>query len=199
MADVETLLRAFIADYRATGRPHARRYLDEVTGTDRLELEAYIEQFLADEAERPFDPEAFARFRADPARAAMVERIVDDATLEQLRREAGVSKARIATVLAEKLGLPGRERPVKARYHDLERGAVDPDRVRRPVWEALAELFGERVERVRDAALAGFGGAADTGPPPVAAFARVDVISPVAGPVRGADDESDVDRAFFED
>lgn len=197
MADVETLLRAFISDYRATGRPHARRFLDELTGTDRLELEAYIERFLADEAERPFDPEAFARFRADPVRAAMVERIVDDTTLEQLRRRAGVSKARVAEALAAALGLAGRERQVKARYHDVERGAVDPDRVRRPVWEALAELFGQRAERLRDAAVTGFSGPADEAPQ--VAFARTDM--PVMGvdarPAAGGD-ESDVDRAFFE-
>lgn len=198
MADVESLLRAFIADYRTSGRPHAGRFLDEATGTDQLELAAYIERFLADEAGRPFDPAAFERFRAGPARRAMVERIIDESTLEQLRRHAGVSKARIAEVLAANLGLAGRERQVKARYHDIERGAVDPDRVRRPVWEALAELFEQRAERLRDAAMAGFSGPADEAPQ--VAFARTDM--PVMGvDARSAtsDDESDVDRAFFED
>ena len=201
MSGVEELLHEFIAEHRSSGRVDARRYLDQVSGADRLELATHIDRYLADAPGRPFDAQAFARYRADPARQARVERILDDTTLEELRKQARVSKTQAGQALAVGLELPGRERLVKARYHDLEQGSVDPARVRRRVWELLADLFGVQVDRLRSAAESRFGGG--LGDLSSAVYARTaasaGVFAEMASPAAPSPDEDEVDRAFFED
>jgi hypothetical protein len=204
MSTVEELLHRYIADQRASGRANARTYLEQASGQDRIELAAHIDRYLAQAAGRPFDADAFARFRADPRRQAMVERILDDTTLEALRRQASVSKVRLAASLAAALGLAGRQQQVKARYHDIETGTVDPSRVRPRVWEALADMLGATAERVRASAESAYTNAG--GGLSGQAYARTAVTSVGATPVRTTratgdhdTDEDAVDRVFFED
>lgn len=140
---VDDLLRRYIAEYRTSGDADPERFLDRVTGTDRAELALLIDRYLGEAPARSFDAEAFARFRADPGRQEMVARIVDDAGLKALRREARLSKERLGEMLSSDLGLHGHEQRVKGRYHDLEIGTVNPARVRGGVWEALARALGD--------------------------------------------------------
>src|SRR4051794_5726393 len=100
MSAVEDLLRRYIAEHRSQGGADPHAYLEQLAGTDRAELAIHIDRYLEQAAPRAFDPEAFARFRADPARQAMVESILDDMTLEALRKEAKVSKAEVGETLA---------------------------------------------------------------------------------------------------
>jgi hypothetical protein len=109
-----------------------------------------------------------------------------------------VTKAGVGVALATALGLAGREQDVKARYHDLETGSIDPARVRPTVWSALAQALGTSVERVRTAAESAF----TARPEEIAgaAFARTVQAEMVVGLVAAASPPDDaVDRAFFED
>ena len=200
MSSVEQLLQRFIAEHRKSGHANARRYLEQVGGTDRVELAAHIDRYLAEPRRGAFDPVAFARFRADPRRQAMVERVLDDTTLEALRKQASLSKAEVAQSLAASLQLEGREQAVKARYHDIEQGSVDPTRIRTRVWEALATLFGAQAERLRAAAESGFAGG--LGGAPGAVYARSSEsagLAAMADPGAPSPEEDEVDRALFED
>lgn len=173
MNTVDELLRSYIAEYEESGDADPRPYLAQARGGERAELASRIDRYLAEAPAPAFDPAKFAAFRADPRRHALVERILDDTTLAQLRTEAAISKADVAKRLALRLGLEGRENRVKARYHDIEAGNVNPARVRPGVWETLAEAFGASVQRLRAAADRAF--AADAGPAPASAFARFEV------------------------
>ena len=199
MSAVEDLLSQYIAEHRSSGDADPSAYLAKVTGTDRAELAAHIDRYLA-EAPRPrFDAEAFARFRGDPGRQAIVERILEDTTLEALRKQAGISKARVAETLAQSLGLVGRELRVKARYHDIEIGTVDPTWVRPRVWDALARILGETAEHLRSAAEAGFGGAT-AGARPLVYTRLGDAEQPLAHRAEpSAQDDNEVDQAMFEE
>ena len=76
--------------------------------------------------------------------AALRER-VDSAEppLLTARVERGLKRADVVRALVERLGLaPATEARVSLRYHELETGQLDADRVRQPVWEALAALLG---------------------------------------------------------
>jgi hypothetical protein len=202
MTVVDELLRRYVAEHRAAGDADPGPYLERVRGADRAELAALIDGFLAQAPQPPFDPVEFARFRSDPRRRALADRLLDDATLRQLRQAAGVSKAQVGSRLAAALGLEGHEQQVKARYHDIEQGWEDPDRVRQRVWEALARLFGAPLERVRAAAAAAFEGGLES-PVVTPVFARADLLAAAPALVdldAAVDPGSDVvERALFED
>lgn len=199
MSNVQELLSAYIAEHRREGRADPLPYLDDAGSDDRTELAALIDQFLATRGHQPFDAAAFERFRSRPEIVAMSQRIVDRAplTLVNLRRDAGVSKVQLGERLARDLGVEGCAGEVKARYHDLETGTVDPARVRGRVWEAIAAAFGIDAAHVRAGATGAFGGPRLGG-----AFARTDVApapgAPVAAEPVQTDAERRVDEAFFE-
>ncbi len=65
MVDVQRLLSDFIAADRSGGDPEPLGYLERVKGTDRAELEALIDAYLARAPRRAFDEAAFA---ASPSR-----------------------------------------------------------------------------------------------------------------------------------
>ena len=202
MSAVDDLYRRYVSEYRAAGDADPRPYLDELAGVERAELSLRIDRFLQHASVAAFDAEAFARFRADPARQALVDRVLNPETLANIRAASGLTKADTASALAERLELAGHELAVKARYHDIETGNTDPARIRLRVWEALSAVLKAPSEKLREAAENAFGG----GQAFVPAFAR--------GPLRSSrpgtwqfmtpfedPDAADalVDRVFFED
>jgi hypothetical protein len=156
MSRVEKLLHAFTAEFRAAGDADPRPYLREVSGTDRAELTALIDHFLATEPPSAFDPDAFATFRADRERVALVSRLLDDRTLTQFRQSAGLSKIEISARLAVELELGGQENAVKAAYHEIETGQVEPERVRERIWTICARHFNATIEQLREATRVAF-------------------------------------------
>lgn len=201
MIGVDEIFSRFVTAHRKAGDADPRPYLDELSGVDRLELMVRIDRFLETAPPPAFDAAAFARFRADPARQRLVADVLNASTLAELR--AGTNKRKLATALAERLGLSGHEDTVRARYHDIEAGNVDPARVRVSVWEALSDALGTTVDRVRDAAEAAFPGGASA-PAAGFSFARHAYGPPASlgAPVADAPDEKSariVDEAFFED
>ena len=197
MSQVHELLSAYIAEHRREGRADPSPYLDAVAGCDRAELAVLIDYFLATAKRQPFDAAAFERFRSRPDVIEMSQRILDrePATLLGLRRRAGVSKQALGEHLARDLGVDGDAAQAKARYHDLETGAVDPERVRQGVWDSLATAFGEATATVRGAA------SSLAAPRAEGIFARTDpAASPGTQPQRKDDRtaaERRVDAAFF--
>jgi hypothetical protein len=199
---VEELLERYKAAHAASGSADPRPYLEQVDGIERVELAAHIDRFLAEAPPRAFDPAAFAAFRTDPRRRALVTGILDDVTLAELRQEAGIKRQALAVGIAEHLGLSGREARVRARLHDIEIGEIEPARVRPGVWKALSDVLGTSVDRVRRAAENSFGAGGEAA---AVSFARSTPAAPgpagsLASPeMDRVDDDDDVDRAFFAD
>lgn len=200
---VDEQFSAFVAAYRAAGDADPWPYLSQVDGVDRAELTLRIDRFLETTPRRRFDSAAFARFRDDAGRQRIVDDVLAAANLAELR--GATSRRTLARALATRLGLAEHEDAVRARYHDIESGTVDPARVKPSIWEALSESLGATVERVRAAADAGFAGAAGLGAAsPV--FTRmeqtVDASTPffdAAGSEPPADDaDRVVDDVFFD-
>lgn len=157
MSDVERLRERFIAAFEAGGEPDPREYLAELTGADRLELEALLDAYLEHAPRRSFDAAALA---ASPARA-----LVDDleqalggragawpVVLPRLRQAARVKRADLVRRLAEALGIADREPKVASYYHAMEQGKLEASGVSDRVLDALADLVGTTRERLREAA-----------------------------------------------
>ena len=202
MSAVDELYRRYVQEYRDVGDADPRPYLDELAGVDRAELSLRIDRFLQQAPAPAFNAEAFARFRTDPTRQALVARVLNPETLSTLRAASGLTKADTAAALAERLELTGHELAVKARYHDIETGNTDPARIRPRVWEALSAVLRAPAEKLREAAENAFGGGQAFAP----AFARAPVRSSRPGtwqlmtPFETPDAaDAVVDRAFFED
>jgi hypothetical protein len=177
MADVEKLLHEFIEEDRAGGTADPVAYLERVQGTDRAELEALIDGYLARAPRRPFDREAFAR---SPARGVAEElgRALGGASgtwpalLPRLRHRAELRRSEVVTRLAEELGAGGTEvDKVAGYYHQMEQGTLPAAGVSDRVLEALGHIVGVTAERLREAGRA----AGEWRPTPEAAgaFARV--------------------------
>lgn len=200
MSTIDELYRRYVSEYRDAGDADPRTYLDELRGVDRAELAARIDRFLDTAPPPAFDPAAFATFRDDPRRQALVTQILSAETLAELRTAAAATKREVAEALAERLGLAAQANAVRARYHDVETGNVDPRRVTSRVWDALAGILGASTEKLRDAAERTFSGA--SGQAGAAAFARSEPVargglSTEPGAADDLDDDA-VDRVFFD-
>lgn len=178
MADVDKLLREFIEEDRAGGPADPLGYLARVDGTDREELEALIDDYLARAPRRPFDREAFAR---SPARAVSEElgRALGGvsgtwpALLPRLRHRARLRRAEVVRRLASELGATEERQAEKVAryYHEMEQGTLPAAGVSDRVLQALGRVVGTSVERLREAGRAT--GGAEPGRSAAAAFARV--------------------------
>ena len=202
MSRAQDLLGAYIAECRSEGQADPIPYLDQVQGAERAELAALIDHFLATTERLAFNANAFERFKAKPRVVDMSRRILrsEPQTLEDLRKQAGVSKREIGEHLARELGIEGSAGETKARYHDIETGSIDPRRVRPKIWESLAAAFGATAAAVRDGAASAFGGALSR-PGPGGSFARSDLAAGRHLQVRAAErteGQRRVDEAFFE-
>jgi hypothetical protein len=202
MSRVDELLTRYIAEHSGRGDADPGPYLGEVTGTDRAELAAMIDRYLAEAPPPAFDQEQFAGFREDPRWGALVERILA-LSLEKLRTDAEVTKQQVGTLLASELDLAGHEPGLKRRYHDLEAGNIDPERVAPGVWGALSNAFSQSVDRLKDGVA--IAREATTGSDELVAFAR-QPLPPDHGAQsrefekRPETEEVDpVDAAFFQD
>lgn len=177
MADVEQLLREFIAEDRAGGAADPLAYLARVEGADRLELEALIDGYLARAPRRTFDS---ADFAASPARTVAEElgRALGGASgtwpalLPRLRHRAQLRRAEVVTRLTSELGLDAsRESKVAGYYHQMERGTLPAGGVSDRVLEALGRVVGATAKRLREAGRSV--GGLPTAPAAAASFARV--------------------------
>jgi hypothetical protein len=177
MADVEQLLHEFIAEDRAGGAADPLEYLQRVEGTDRAELEALIDGYLARAPGRQFDREDFAR---SPARtvAEQLGRSLGGASgawpalLPRLRRQAELRRAEVVARLAQELGAGGAQvEKVAGYYHEMEQGTLPAAGVSDRVLEALGPIVGATADRLREAGRSA--GGLPPAPAAAEAFARV--------------------------
>jgi hypothetical protein len=199
MADVDRLLHEFIEADRAGGPADPLAFLRRVQGSEREELEALIDGYLARVPRRAFDREAFER---SPARAVTEElgRALGGASgtwpalLPRLRHRARLRRTDVVRRLAEELGTAQVDK-VARYYHGMEQGTLPAAGVSDRVLEALGRVVGVGAERLREAGRSA-GGAAP-GPQGAAAFARVGApdpryrVEPATPPTEEPPDEVD--------
>jgi hypothetical protein len=193
MADVERLLHEFIAADRAGPDPEPADYLRRARGTDRAELGALIDRYLARAPRRAFDEAAFAASRARTVRDELVHALAGGSglwptLLPRLRHRAQLKRAELVRRLSADLGAAGSEEKVGAYYHAMEQGLLPAAGVSDRVLEALGRIVGETTAALRQAGdgLTGAPGGAGTPAPTFARVAtpdaRYDEQEPAGGP-----------------
>ena len=66
MADVDRILREFKDEHERSGAGDPQRYLESVSGRDRVTLETLIDAYLASIPRRAWNEDEFARARTAP-------------------------------------------------------------------------------------------------------------------------------------
>lgn len=156
MSDVDRLLDEYVTAHRAGSDPDPSDFVGRVEGTDRRELAALIDAFLARAPRRPWDPRAFAASPAGPLVAQVQQELAGEpeawpALLPRWRAEARVLRRDLVKRLAAALGVAGREEKVARYYHRMEQGLLPPDGISDRVVEALAEILGRPAQAIREA------------------------------------------------
>ncbi|WP_028062066.1 hypothetical protein [Solirubrobacter soli] len=185
MTDVDALLADFIAADRS-GVADPAPYLARVSGTDRVELEALIDGYLARAPRRAFDRGAF---EASPAAGVVAALEGWPALLPRLRERARLRPAELVARLAAELGVGGREAKVGSYYGRMEAGTLPVSGVSNRVLEALGRIVGESAVVLRAA------GTLAPPPPPAPAVARM--AAPAAAEFAGAMPERDEVDVLF--
>jgi hypothetical protein len=205
MSDVDRLLSEYVAEHRAGGDADPRAYLSRASPTQRIELAALIDAYLARAPRQQFDEAGF--------RGSSAERTVDEleraiagqaglwpALLPRLRVRAGLKRSELVERLAAALGVSDRKDKVAGYYHEMEQGLLPSQGVSDRVLGALGQLVGETTQALRDAgrALAPSGEGPTAAP---AAFARRVYAEPAGAPPPGtqaptAGDWDEVDELF---
>ena len=135
--DALALFDEFAARWARGERPDAREYLARA-GAQADELAPLLERVAA--ASPPPEPseEMVALIRAWRG---------GQPPLLELRRRRRLTRAAVVDALVAALGLDVAKRDkVAGYYHELESGLLDPGRVDRRVFQALAETLKARVE-----------------------------------------------------
>ena len=167
MSDVDRLLSEYIEEHRSGGKADPVEYVQRLEGTERTELEALIDGYLARAPRRGWNAEAFRGSAAD-AIAESLEKSVDGvaglwpAVLPGLRERAQLRRAELIVRLAAGLGVSDREEQVAGYYHRMEQGTLPASGVSDRVLEALGKLVGTSAAALRRAGRAAVepGGAA---------------------------------------
>jgi hypothetical protein len=145
MSSTDELLSKFIDAWNAGERPRAEDYLDQAAEAERTELAEMLHTFLEHAPPPNYSEATFAAIIHEPAVQAAAN-LIDEQTwlglLPGLRRRAKLKRDEVVARLAEALGLAGKEAKVKAYYHQMESGTLDPAGVSRKVIEALGKVFG---------------------------------------------------------
>lgn len=182
--NVGVLFDAFVASFSAGGDPDVLDYLARA-GDRRDELAALLDAFLAMAALPEPGEEQVAAMRAW---------IAGQPPLLDLRVRRGLKAEAVVERLRDRLALPARALgALRAAYHELETGLLDPGGVDRSVWDALREILGANV---RD--LAALRPAPSAAAPAFRASEWVLSIEdlPLPGSESGADADEEVDRLF---
>ena len=130
------LFDEYASAYARGERPEAREYLERA-GDDRDKVARLIDVFLQAAPVPEPEPEVVELFEGW---------LAGDSSLRRLRVARGMTPDRAVEELVDRLGLDRRKRAkVKRYYHQLEGGQLDPDRVDRRVFAALADALQARA------------------------------------------------------
>jgi hypothetical protein len=135
--DMLSLFEEFAARWARGERPDVREYLTRA-GEEADELAPLLERFAASTPPPEPSQEMVELIRAWRG---------GEPPLLELRRRRGLKRAAVVDALVSSLGLdPGRRGKVAGYYHELESGLLDPGRVDRRVFAALAVTLSAGVE-----------------------------------------------------
>jgi hypothetical protein len=154
MSSTDELLSRFIDAWNAGERPRAEDYVDRAPESERDELAGLIHTYLEHAPQPEYSEKTFAALLSEPAvqaASALIESDSWQGLLPSLRRRAKLKRDEVVTRLAEALGVAGKERKVKAYYHQMESGTLNPSGVSRSVFEALGKVFGVDPRKIEDA------------------------------------------------
>ena len=153
---VDRLLAEYASEYRAGGQADPTRYLAQLHGAERAELELLIDRFLIRQPRRSFDAAAFRGSSAE----SLVESLdaslrgqagLWPALLPRLRHEAQLKRSDVVEQLAEALGATQQSEKVAGYYHQMEQGLLAPAGVSDKVLDALARIVNVSATALRRA------------------------------------------------
>jgi hypothetical protein len=176
----DRVLSEFIDAWNAGRRPDVDEYIARVPAEEQGAMADELISFLSFAPTPAYSEETLAAIRAEPIVAEVLA--APDAQgsllpklLSTLRKRFSVTTPQLAGELVRELGLPDERQAKTASYLDrLEHGELEPTRVSRRVFVALARLFGVPGDQVE--------GAAD--------FSGWRPIAPAAAPIFRAEDEA---------
>ena len=143
--DLDVLFDEFAAAFARGEHPDALSYVDRA-GADSDALARMIESFLASAPGQPADEETTAKLNA---LVLAHPPYVEEPPLLEARLEAGKRRAELVDALVRLLGLaPALRDRVAERYHQLETGQLDPDRVDGRVWGVIEGILGRDVRNL---------------------------------------------------
>jgi hypothetical protein len=138
-SSVFELFDEYAAAYARGERPSAEAYLDRA-GAKRDQLARLLEEFLPRTPVKPPSED-------DVRHLGLL--LAEEPPLLTLRVERGLRVDDVVGALVDRLGLEaGLSEKLRLRYHELETGQLEPRRVDRRVWEALAEMLQAKVEEL---------------------------------------------------
>src|SRR5436190_19858592 len=123
MTSVQRLLAEYIEEDRGGSEPDPVAFLDRAPASQRRELAALIDAYLARAPRRVFDEAAFRESSA-PATVEHLQRSISGASglwpvlLPRLRRRAGIKRRELVQQLSQALGVAAQTEKVERYYHD---------------------------------------------------------------------------------
>jgi hypothetical protein len=179
---VEELFGEYASAYVRGERPQAREFLARAGGHVD-ELVNLIDAFLARTPVPAPDAQALELFEAWQA---------GESPLLRLRTTRGVTRDAVVAALVRTLGLDEKKNEKVRRYYlELESGSLQPERVDRRVWDALAEVLGARMSD-----LAGWRPRQIEFPAPAISGASRPMMSAMRVPEESPEPEDEIDRLF---
>jgi hypothetical protein len=145
--DRDQVLSEFIDAWNAGQRPDVDDYLARVPDAERSELADQLVAFLSVAPTPSYSEDALAAIRAEPIVAAALAAPAGrggllPSLLAGLRERFSLTTPQLAGALMRELELPDDKTTKTASYLDqLEHGQLEPSRVSRKVFDALARLF----------------------------------------------------------
>ena len=145
--DRDRILSEFIDAWNAGSRPDVDDYLARAPAEEQAELADQLLSFLTFAPTPSYDDDALAAIRAEPIVAAALAAPTQrggllPGLLTSLRERFSMTTPQLASELLAALNLPSDKQSKTAAYLErLERGELEPARVSRRVFDALARVF----------------------------------------------------------
>ena len=143
----DRILSEFIDAWNAGSRPDVDDYITRVPAEQQGELADQLLSFLTFAPTPSYDDDTVAAIRAEPIVAAALAAPTQrggllPSLLTSLRARSSMTTPQLAGELVRALELPGDSEPKTASYLErLERGELEPARISRRVFDALARVF----------------------------------------------------------
>jgi hypothetical protein len=206
MTRIDELLRRYVEHHRQNEDADPRRYLAQLQGPERAQLEVLIDEYLRRAPRRTWDEAGYAESAARPVVNSLTQSLggaggLWPSLLPRLRDRARIKRADLVSELAARLGAQAKREKVARYYNQMEQGLLPADGVSDSVLSALAAILGQTTEALRQAGQAVRPGGEQPSAAAELAFARLAQASEdeAAGAQAARSDETDwdeVDRLF---